>query len=352
MDQIQTPPRTNVARIGEVDTIKGIAIILMVYGHVQQGAMHRHLWDTSPALVNRLRTFDNLIYSFHMATFFFVAGLFLLGSVKHRGRRGFVVEKAKTVLYPYILWAILYGLSDPLTAPFRAAAKPFSLHSLFAGMLTGNDSWFLITLFICQLLAVALVRLPHWLQMSIALVASVVVPDTGITVLYAPFQYLPFVVAGSWYSGDRLPLLERIPKVWSWFGFAFLLILQWTLIYRFGPVTRWDRAPLGLLGIAMLLFFAQAIRFSVPDRVLHSYGEGSLAIFLLSPLVQGLGREFVMHVLHTTRPLPYLGFTTLLAATLPLLVWKARFRLHIAWLFRWPATQKRVAPSPTRPVAG
>ena len=352
MDPVKTPAPTNVARVSSIDTIKGIAIILMVFGHTQQGAMHRHLWDASPHLVNALRVVDNLIYSFHMATFFFVAGLFLSGSVKHRGMRGFVTEKAKTVLYPYVLWGILSGLSDPLTAPFRAGAKPASLQAVFAGMVTGNDSWFLITLFICQLFALALIRLPHWLQLSIALAASFLVPDFGITVSYAPFQYLPFVVAGSWFSRERLALFARLPRAWALFGFALLLTLQWTLILRFGPANRWDRTPLGLIGIAMLLLFAEALRSSLPDELLRLYGEGSLAIFLLSPVVQGVGRELVVHVLHTTRPMAYLGFTTLLATTIPLLVWVSRSRLRIEWLFRWPSTHKHLAPTRQQPVAG
>ncbi len=332
--------------------MKGIAIILMVYGHTQQGAMHRHLWGTSPRVVETLRVSDNFIYSFHMAVFFFVAGLFVSSSVDHRGLLGFALEKARTILYPYVIWGILYGLLEPFTARFRIGAEPFSLHSLLSGLLTGNTSWFLITLFISQLLALALLRLPHWLQMSIALAVSFVVPDYGIKVFYAPFQYLPFVVAGIWFSADRLPLLLRLPRTWSWMGFALLLLLQWTLINRFGEVTVWNRAPLGLTGIAMLLFFSQAIRSSVPDKVLRSYGEGSLAVFLLSPFLQGVGRELVVRVLHTTRPLPYLGFTTLIATTIPLLVWKARYRLRLAWLFRWPATYNDRVPTRPQPVAG
>jgi fucose 4-O-acetylase-like acetyltransferase len=59
-------------RIEIVDAVKGIAMVLVVYGHVAQGLMHRGWW-TSPSANFQ----DKYIYSFHMAAFFFVSGLFL-----------------------------------------------------------------------------------------------------------------------------------------------------------------------------------------------------------------------------------------------------------------------------------
>ena len=68
-------PITSGARSKMVDIVKGIAIILVVYGHTAQGMTHRGWWVSPGAFFSR-----TFIYSFHMPAFFFVAGLFVLGS--------------------------------------------------------------------------------------------------------------------------------------------------------------------------------------------------------------------------------------------------------------------------------
>ncbi len=328
------------SRINSVDTVKGIAIVLMVFGHTVQGALHRQLWDAQPAMVRGLSFTEYFIYSFHMPAFFFVSGLFIAGSVARRGALGFTLEKIRTLLYPYILWGVATALLNPLTARFRMSAHALSWRSFFWELSSGNASWFLITLFVCQLLALVLVRLPDWLQMTVALAACFFVPASGVAVLFQPFLYLPFVIAGSWFSGSRMQLLEKLPGRYAWIGFVLLLALQLAMINAWGPVTRWNKVPIGLAGTLMLLLMSQAIRGSATDKALRWYGEGSLAVFVLSPFFQGVGREFVTRVLHTTNPWPYLGFTTIFAATIPVGLWFAQDRLHIGWLFRWPAPKK------------
>jgi fucose 4-O-acetylase-like acetyltransferase len=352
LDRSSIPTSSSAGRLSAVDTVKGIAIILMAFGHVLQGAFHRHLWAGQPHLTGAAIFAETFIYSFHMPAFFFVAGLFLAGSLNRRGALGFTLEKMKTILYPYVLWGILGGVLAALTARFRVTEIPSNWHSVLTALLTGNSSWFLISLFICQMLGLVLHRLPYWVQMSIALAASYLVPSVGITTLYSPFQYLPFLIAGMWFSGKRLSVVERVWTLWAWIAFVVLLGAQLALIDLLGPVTWWDRFPLGLIGISMLVFLAQAVRGSATDRVLRWYGAGSLGVFVLSPFFQGIGREFVTRVFHTTHPLPYLGITTAVAATAPVVIWDLQDRFHFVFLFRWPSSKKHVAPRKSQTMAG
>src|SRR5215472_1986669 len=189
-------------RVGSADAIKGVAIILMVYGHVAQGAMHRHLWNDVPSWQNAVSFANAFIYSFHMAAFFFVAGLFIVRSVNRRGNAGFFFEKLQTILYPYLLWAVFFWLLLPVTGRFMSHRPNVSWRDLMVGIASGNMSWFLVTLFVCQMFALIVVRLPHWLQMSIALLAYFTVPSSGVNIFFSPIQYFPFVVAGMWFSED------------------------------------------------------------------------------------------------------------------------------------------------------
>jgi len=323
-----------------------------VYGHIAQGGLHRHLWDATPAWPGAIHFSDIFIYSFHMPAFFFAAGLFLAGSAKRHRASGFVLERVKTILYPYLLWNLLSTAVLPISSRFMLHSGPFSWRDLLVGLGTGNISWFLPTLFICQVLALLVLKLPNWLRMTIAMVASFIVPASDITVLYQPFLYFPFVVAGMWFSSERLPMLDRIPKGWAWGGFVVLLVVQLAVIGTFGEVTRWDKVPAGLTGIAMMLLLSYAVRGTIADRCLQWFGEASLAIYLLSTFVAGAAREILPRLLHTTNPVVYLGLTTLVSTVIPALIWSWQGKLHIKWMFRWPTGKKQSITSRPQAVTG
>jgi fucose 4-O-acetylase-like acetyltransferase len=333
-------PVRAVNRVQTVDIVKGIAILLMVYGHIEQGGMHRHWWDAMPGVVAGVHFSNAFVYSFHMASFFFVAGLFLTSSIHRRGPWPFTLEKCKTILYPYLLWSLVTVVSDPLTARFRSATHPFSWSDAGMGILSGNDSWFLITLFICQILALLVYRLPHWAQMLLALAACYLIPFSSITVFYTPFLYFPFVVAGIWFGAEGMRRLASIPQWQVALGFAALCAAQLFIIAHTGDVSRWNRFPVGMVGIFMLVLFSTAFSGTLLGRVFAWFGEASLAIFLISPFCQGFARELVSRLLHTTAPLPQLGITTLLTPIVPAILWQYQDQLHIRWLFRWPAPRK------------
>ena len=323
-------------RLNSADIAKGIAIILMVYGHTAQGGMHRRWWDASPHVTSAIDFLNAFIYSFHMPVFFFVAGLFIERSLARRGPGAFTLEKIKTILYPYLLWGLIQGLSNPLTAAFRSTAQPFSWRTLAWNFLSGDSSWFLITLFICLIFALLVIKVPNWARMALALAACYLVPTSHTIVLYQPFLFFPFMVAGIWRGSSRMSRIENLPRLTAWAGFASLFIVQLAMICFTHETTRWDKFPIGLAGIAMLMLLSTALNGTSCESVLMWLGEGSLAVFLLAPFIQGATRELAHRLLHTTAPLPQLLLPTLLASTIPALLWHRQQQLHIGWLFHWP----------------
>jgi fucose 4-O-acetylase-like acetyltransferase len=323
-------------RLNSADIAKGIAIILMVYGHTAQGGVHRRWWDASPHVTSVIDFLNAFIYSFHMPVFFFVAGLFIERSLARRGPGAFTLEKIKTILYPYLLWGLITGLSNPFTAAFRSTSQPFSWRTLAWDFLSGDASWFLITLFICLIFALLVIKLPNWARMALALAACYLVPTSHTIVLSAPFQFFPFMVAGMWVGGTRMSRIEKLPRLATWAAFALLFAVQFAIIWLTGETTRWDKFPIGLTGIAMFMLLSAALNGTSCGSVLTWFGEGSLAVFLLAPFIQGASREVILRLLHTTAPLPQLLLPTLLASTIPALLWHKQQQLHIGWLFHWP----------------
>lgn len=116
-------------RIGELDFFKGIAIILVVVGHVIQrnweGALDNHPVYT-------------WIYSFHMPLFFFISGYLINHTFGKKDIGSCLKKKVLALLLPYFVWCYLI-------APF---VNRESLPSIFY-ILTDTDSryWFVYLLF-------------------------------------------------------------------------------------------------------------------------------------------------------------------------------------------------------------
>ena len=323
-------------RLMTVDIVKGIAILLMVFGHTVQGGLHRHWWEGPFELPRKLEFVDAFIYSFHMPAFFVIGGLFLSGSVKRSGRSGVLLTKTKTILYPYVLWSLIMAFLTPLIARFESSPHVFSWKWLFLNILTGNVSWFLPTFFLCQVLALILFPLPLITQMILALAASMLVPASSVVVFYKPFLFFTFVVAGIWMGGGRLKLLEQMPKWGSCLLFALFLMAQLSVVYYFGPVNTYSMFPIGIAGVVMLFLISHALDETVLGKVLAWFGEGSLAIFLLAAFGQGFAREVIFHYLHSISPLLQLTLPVITASVIPILLWQYRDRWKIGWMFRWP----------------
>lgn len=114
-------------RVGYVDLYRGIGIILMIMAHIGFGGV-----------------FDHYIHSFHMPMFFFVSGYFFKQNSAHK----FFKQKIKTLLLPYILYAIFIYLG--WKALFRNPED-----SLIRTLLYMNSTkfvaaalWFLTALFV------------------------------------------------------------------------------------------------------------------------------------------------------------------------------------------------------------
>lgn len=87
-------------RIIWIDTLKGLAILLVIIGHVCQMRF--------PVSGKWLA---NIIYSFHMPLFLFLSGLFARKAVEAADKRqvkSFIIKKTQQLLVPFIIWMFLW----------------------------------------------------------------------------------------------------------------------------------------------------------------------------------------------------------------------------------------------------
>jgi fucose 4-O-acetylase-like acetyltransferase len=324
-------PITSGTRSNIVDIVKGIAIILVVYGHVAQGMGHRGWWTGPGAIFS-----DVFVYSFHMPAFFFVAGLFVAGSIAKRGGRSFTVDKLKTILYPYLLFSVVGALIEPLIARFKSGTTPFHWNSFLRNIADGDAGWFLFVLFFCLLLALITVRVPAWLRFAGA-VALALLPGFGLQAADKVFHEFCFLAAGMW-VGTKIYRLERMPPSIAVVGLVALAAFQVEMIRLYGPpaLWQWIYIVLGLTGTAGLLLLAKLLDKSRIGDSLVWVGRASLAVFLLSAFAHGATREILLRVFHTRELWLQLLLPTLFGTLLPVIVWYRQDRWRLSWLFRWP----------------
>jgi fucose 4-O-acetylase-like acetyltransferase len=322
-----------------VDIVKGVAIILVVLGHVMQGMNHRHLLQSASYYLS-----ESFIYSFHMPAFFFIAGLFLDRSLTKRGPAGFVREKVRTILYPYVLWPLLALPLVPWMSQFQSGPRPTVLAYL-GNILIGNSGWFLYTLFFILMLAVLTRRLPIWLRLALAVPLSYFWPYTAHHGIDGIFWEYIFVVTGQ-LVGARISRIESINR---WVAALACLALfggiaAATLHYN-GGLPKLLFIALGLAGTAGLFFFAVSIPVPFFAKSLAWCGEASIAIYLLSPYFQGTVRQILFQVFHTTSNPVHIPLQTVAAVLFPALIYHNRQLLHVEWFFKMPSWKRHATQS-------
>lgn len=125
-------------RIQYVDCAKGIAIILVIFGHVVEWIYPNNLGNI----------FHNIIYSFHMPLFFVLSGL-TYSDEKNKCFKQFVVKKIKTLIVPSYVFVIIMLLLEYILGLYNFS---FSTTKLLKTVLqfrmdSFRNYWFLPTLF-------------------------------------------------------------------------------------------------------------------------------------------------------------------------------------------------------------
>lgn len=113
-----------------IDVLKGVAAWLVVLGHFVDGKEEYH------------RLF-NVIYSFHMPLFMFLAGYTAVASYRHSaGNRNYLARRFVNIMVPYLTWSV--GIEVIKAGSFDGV----DWHGFAVDALIGNKFfWFLPTLY-------------------------------------------------------------------------------------------------------------------------------------------------------------------------------------------------------------
>ncbi len=118
-----------------MDAAKGIAIFLVVWGHLLTG--------TQEAL-------GVLINSCHMPAFFFVSGFFASGSCERYSAQEYLRKKAGSLLVPYLVWSLVALIANGLPLLVKGDLVGF-ITEFTDVFLYARSVWFFPVLFLTEL---------------------------------------------------------------------------------------------------------------------------------------------------------------------------------------------------------
>jgi len=265
-----------------VDYAKAIGIILVVYGHVARGVFNAGF----PMDEGLYLLVDSIIYSFHMPLFFFLSGLFFYDSLRKRGKAGLIVNKVDTIVYPFIVWSLLQGLTEVVLSNYTNGEVTLGqVFSLFWS--PRAQFWFLYALFlvfvVCSFVYWKADRryfLPLWLVFGALYVLSQDL-ETGSVGKFI-FGNAVFFALGVWFNEIRSFFLARYVLLTLFLGGLFV-IGQYLFHITFGLSWEVGGLPVLTLATVSILFMVSLSMWLGQARMewLLFIGASSMTIYLM-----------------------------------------------------------------------
>lgn len=308
-------------RLDGLDIAKGIAILLVVYGHVMRGLQVAGLvsFDGIWGYV------DYLVYTVHMPVFFVVSG-FLYESGRERlqaesalragagGGRSFWKPKLLTLAWPYVLWSTVHLVAQAIMSGSGMVNNNASLERLASiGWDPISPFWFLYALFMAFAASYLLQRFSARLVALAAFLLMLAVHPFPVPAVISDLAYgLVYFSLGRLVYAERLagPLRSAVTLGLATAGF----VISASLAYHYALDVR--LATVGTLcGLVAFFMLSTLLAHSPLRRPLVILGRCTMGIYVMHILVIATFRAVGLKLLHldlTAVILGCIGFAVLL----------------------------------------
>jgi fucose 4-O-acetylase-like acetyltransferase len=342
-------------RYNAVDFAKGIAIILIVCGHVWRGLQAADL------IRNQLlfSTVDHWVYMSHLSVFAFAAGLFLSGPIDREGAAKYVRRRNIEYFWLYLVWSIAQNSFKLLATPF--VNQKIDLGTALALWVPQGQLWFLgwISVMICLAALIKPWRNKARGALGLALGGVLSFACWGVLGDYLFLQGYSlaiFFFAATVIGGPRLA--SKLQEC-SWavlalsvLAFGTLFVLLFTATPVMPPtVDLHNQTPTSILlsfitsgaGVMVIILGSELISRLNKLQILTVLGQQSLAIFL-AHIIFAASTRIALAKLGVTNLWIQLVLGVLVGIAAPLALQYFAGRLRLAWLFAAP---KWMQPKPS-----
>lgn len=321
-------------RIDTIDILKGITIILVVFGHAVQGIVDSNKLSLSTEYSSIFIT-KSVIYSFHMPVFFMISGFFLTKWIKN-DRVLALKQKFRRLVYPYFIWSFITAMFMQLASSFTNNGLGL-IDFLKSPIVPFSQYWFLYLLFFFHLVYFVSDKILRDQSIKFLFIISILLFCFGLFLpnfwVVSDFsKYFLFFITGSY----LLPYIKKITNVNQMQLIAICimfvtvncinLVLLNTkyIIYYFFLVTS---------AVGFLFLFAISIYISQKSLILKKFlsyvGKNSMQIYVMHLIPVAGFRIILQKAMPSINPWGLIFLLTILSLILCLIGIKAINKLKL-----------------------
>ena len=229
-----------------LDIAKGIAIILVVFGHCIQ-------FGNGLEFLERGTFFDDwlfkIIYSFHMPLFMMVSGYFYFFTLTKNSFKGLIVSRINKILVPIFVWGGLFTVVTIIGKGGESNVINVIISYVKYSILS---LWFLWAVFWCSLIVLFVNRFfkDNIFVYILGFIVTFVITDSLNFSVYK-FMY-PFFVGGYLYSKNKEKIDKKILSVKVEHLLIGLFVLYILLIFNFERSSFIYTSGYTIIGINMI----------------------------------------------------------------------------------------------------
>lgn len=305
-----------------LDVVRGLAMVLVVFGHALVGAMGGGLDGPLP------RALLLVIYSSHMALFFLVSGLFS-HNLAHRPWGDFLRTLGTRLLWPYVVWSVILLTAHYVMSGHTNLAldhyRPWEIFWAPPAIM-----WFLYALIVAMVLRRVLAPFPRRVTILVGvllMIAAYSLPNVPQSARFVGLFLLAPILPG-WDRPSRLALLGAGLIMIST---VMIAVTEAQYSLRGYPAAKVIYAPALLGGPVLLAWLARRLVAWDLAGPLAYLGSRTMAVFVTHILVTA-GVRIVLRAAGVDSWAIIIGAATVLGVALPL---GAQALADRAGLSRW-----------------
>ncbi len=323
-------------RDAALDIARGIAIILVVWGHALIGVQRA----MGPGEAGRFAII--LLFCVHMPFFFFLSGM-LSHSMTRLPPARFVSKLLGRVAYPYLLWSlVIVTIHLRMSGLTNTRVEGFELVELLYA--PPAVMWFLYVLFFCFVLARTLVRTKPGTRLAIGIGLTLAGYFLDFWML-SHVRFIGMFLIGTLVSPNQALALARDRRAQ---GLACLCLagpalLAWQvadLLPDGYPGLALGYLPAAFGGIVLILAIAQRLeRWGA--GALRVIGQRTMPIFVLHIVIVA-GTRILLTRLGIGSPALVVGTAVVAGVALPMAAASMMERARLAVYLGWPRPEVRL----------